>query len=42
MYGSEVGSTIDDSIVEYVKIPEEILQIGGIVPIPSGLSNEEA
>jgi L-iditol 2-dehydrogenase len=38
----EIGSTVDGGFAEYVKIPEQTLQIGGIVPIPAGLTNEEA
>ena len=38
----EIGSTIDGGFAEYIKIPKKILQIGGLVPIPDNLSNEEA
>jgi L-iditol 2-dehydrogenase len=38
----EIGSTIDGGFAEYVKIPKKILQIGGLVPVPDNLSNEEA
>jgi L-iditol 2-dehydrogenase len=38
----EIGSTVDGGFAQYISIPEEILQIGGIVPVPSYLSNEEA
>ena len=38
----EIGSTVDGGFAQYISIPEEILQIGGIVPVPSDLSNEEA
>jgi L-iditol 2-dehydrogenase len=38
----EIGSTVDGGFAQYISIPEEIPQIGGIVPVPSDLSNEEA
>lgn len=38
----EIGSTIDGGFAEYIKIPEQILRIGGLIPIPDSLSNEEA
>jgi L-iditol 2-dehydrogenase len=38
----EIGSTVDGGFAQYISIPEQILQIGGIVPVPSNLSNEEA
>jgi L-iditol 2-dehydrogenase len=38
----EIGSTIDGGFAEYIKIPEEILKIGGIVTIPDNITNEEA
>ena len=41
MYGFGIGSILDGSIVQYLKISEYLLQIGGIVPVPSGLSNKK-
>ena len=38
----EIGSTVDGGFAQYISIPEQILQIGGIIPVPSALSNEEA
>jgi L-iditol 2-dehydrogenase len=38
----EIGSTVDGGFAEYVKIPENIIQIGGLVSVPNNLSNEEA
>lgn len=38
----EIGSTNDGGFAEYVKIPEQILRIGGLISIPDSLSNEEA
>jgi L-iditol 2-dehydrogenase len=38
----EIGSSIDGGFAEYVRIPEEILKIGGIVSVPNNLSDEEA
>jgi L-iditol 2-dehydrogenase len=38
----EIGSTIDGGFAEYIRVPEEIVQIGGLVPIPDSLHDEEA
>ncbi|MGI0088642.1 MAG: alcohol dehydrogenase catalytic domain-containing protein [Nitrosotalea sp.] len=38
----ELGSTINGGFAEYVKIPEPVIKIGGLVPVPDNLSNEEA
>lgn len=38
----EMGSSLDGGFAEYIHIPKGILQIGGLVPIPEGLSDEEA
>src|ERR687889_1529009 len=38
----EIGSTVDGGFAEYIKIPKNIIQIGGLVPVPDNLSNEEA
>ena len=38
----EIGSTVDGGFAEYVKIPKNIIQIGGLVSVPDNLSNEEA
>lgn len=38
----EIGSSIDGGFAEYVKIPEKILKIGGLVSVPANLSDEEA
>ena len=38
----EIGSTVDGGFAEYVKIPKNVIQIGGLVPVPDNLSNEEA
>ena len=38
----EIGSTVDGGFAEYVKIPKNIVQIGGLVSVPDNLSNEEA
>src|ERR1700730_7140538 len=37
----EIGSSIDGGFAEYVRIPEEVLRIGGIVSVPDNLSDEE-
>ena len=38
----EIGSTVNGGFAEYVKIPKNIVQIGGLVSVPDNLSNEEA
>lgn len=38
----EIGSTVNGGFAEYIKIPKEILRIGGLVPVPDILSDEEA
>ena len=38
----EIGSSINGGFAEYIKIPREILQIGGLIPVPDNLSDEEA
>src|ERR671921_2303614 len=38
----EIGSTVDGGFAEYIKIPKNIIQIGGLVSVPDNLSNEEA
>ncbi|MGI9010843.1 MAG: alcohol dehydrogenase catalytic domain-containing protein [Nitrososphaeraceae archaeon] len=38
----EIGSSINGGFAEYIKIPKKIIQIGGIVPVPDNLSDEEA
>ncbi|HVD08036.1 MAG TPA: alcohol dehydrogenase catalytic domain-containing protein, partial [Nitrososphaeraceae archaeon] len=38
----EIGSTVDGGFAEYVKIPKNVIQIGGLVPVPDNLSDEEA
>lgn len=38
----EIGSTLDGGFAEYVKIPKEIIQVGGLVAVPDSLSDEEA
>lgn len=38
----EIGSTLDGGFAEQISIPEEIARIGGLVPVPDSLSDEEA
>lgn len=38
----EIGSTIDGGFAEYIAIPDEILRVGGLVPIPDSVSSDEA
>jgi L-iditol 2-dehydrogenase len=39
---TEIGSSIDGGFAENVRIPKNILDIGGIVPIPDSIASEEA
>ena len=38
----EVGSSIDGGFAEYIRIPKNVLEVGGIVPVPDCLTSEEA
>jgi L-iditol 2-dehydrogenase len=38
----EIGSSINGGFAEFVKIPEKSIKIGGLVPVPDNLSDEEA
>jgi L-iditol 2-dehydrogenase len=38
----EIGSTIDGGFAEFVKIPERVIGVGGLVPVPDSLSDEQA
>jgi L-iditol 2-dehydrogenase len=38
----EIGSTSDGGFAQYVTIPEQIITIGGLVPVPEELTDEEA
>ena len=38
----EIGSTSDGGFAQYVTIPEQLIRIGGLVPVPDSLSDEEA
>ena len=38
----EIGSSINGGFAEFVRIPEKIIKIGGLVPVPDNLSDEEA
>ncbi len=38
----EIGSTVDGGFAEYVKIPQSIIKIGGLVRVPDNLKSEEA
>jgi L-iditol 2-dehydrogenase len=38
----EIGSSVNGGFAEYINIPKQILEIGGIAPIPDCLTNEEA
>jgi L-iditol 2-dehydrogenase len=39
---TEIGSSVDGGFAENVRIPKNILNIGGIVPIPDCIANEDA
>jgi L-iditol 2-dehydrogenase len=38
----EIGSTSDGGFAEYVTIPEHLVRIGGLVPVPDKVTDEEA
>jgi L-iditol 2-dehydrogenase len=38
----EIGSSSNGGFAEYVTIPEHLIRIGGLVPVPDNLSDEEA
>ena len=38
----EIGSSSDGGFAEYVTIPEYLIKIGGLVPVPDNLTDEEA
>ena len=38
----EIGSTVDGGFAQFVTIPDQIIKIGGLVPVPDELSDEEA
>jgi L-iditol 2-dehydrogenase len=38
----EIGSSSDGGFAEYVTIPEQLIKIGGLVPVPDNLNDEEA
>jgi L-iditol 2-dehydrogenase len=37
----EIGSSINGGFAEFLRIPEEILKIGGLVSVPDNMSDEE-
>jgi L-iditol 2-dehydrogenase len=38
----EIGSTSDGGFAQYVAVPDQIIRIGGLVPVPESLTDEEA
>jgi L-iditol 2-dehydrogenase len=38
----EIGSTSDGGFAQYVTIPEQLIRMGGLVPVPDNLTDEEA
>jgi L-iditol 2-dehydrogenase len=38
----EIGSTINGGFAEFIKIPNKVFEIGGIVPVLDNVTNEEA
>jgi L-iditol 2-dehydrogenase len=38
----EIGSTSDGGFAQYVTVPEQMVRIGGLVPVPDNLTDEEA
>jgi L-iditol 2-dehydrogenase len=39
---AEIGSSIDGGFAEFVRIPNNTLRIGGLIPLPNTLPNEES
>ncbi len=39
---NEIGSSLDGGFAQYVMIPDQITRIGGLVPVPDILGDEEA
>ena len=37
----EIGSSINGGFAEFLRIPEEVLKIGGLVSVPDNMSDEE-
>jgi L-iditol 2-dehydrogenase len=42
MHLKEIGSTLDGGFAQYVSVPEQTIRIGGLVPVPDSLGDEEA
>ena len=38
----EIGSTSDGGFAQYVTVPEQLIRMGGLVPVPDNLADEEA
>lgn len=38
----EIGSTSDGGFAQYVTIPEQLIRMGGLVPVPDNLTDEES
>jgi L-iditol 2-dehydrogenase len=38
----EIGSTSNGGFAQYVTIPDQLIRIGGLVPVPDSLTDEEA
>jgi len=38
----EIGSSINGGFAEYVRIPEQNIKVGGLIPVPDNLSDDEA
>jgi len=38
----EIGSSIDGGFAEFVRVPNNTLRIGGLIPLPNSLTNEES
>jgi L-iditol 2-dehydrogenase len=38
----EIGSSSDGGFAQYVALPEQIIRIGGLIPVPENMTDEEA
>lgn len=38
----EIGSTVNGGLAEFIEIPDNVVRIGGLIPVPSSLTDEQA
>ncbi|HEY7572848.1 MAG TPA: alcohol dehydrogenase catalytic domain-containing protein [Nitrososphaeraceae archaeon] len=42
LYLKEIGSSINGGFAEYIDIPPQLVKIGGLIPIPNSIDDDEA